>query len=317
MKQFFKKIVLFSIVPLILFVAAFFVADGGTDEFYVRFTTPQQNSMIVGTSRAAQGIIPSVIDSVLNNNNTAAKLFNYSFTIAHSPYGPAYYESIKRKLNENARGGKFIVAVDPWSLSIGKETPDEGSKLPENDLAVGQTKDVTSSPNFDYLTNAYQYSPMMIWMEKLLKVLHLEGVESLYLHDNGWLEVTVGMDSADVEKRIARTIKKYESDRSLNNRLSAVRFDYLHKTIELLRSHGDVLLVRLPVHPRIKSMEDKFCPQFDSLMNNVSKDNAVPYLNFMPENTAYQYTDGSHMYKDSGKRLSKKIAEFIITPGKK
>ena len=121
MKHFIKKTILFLLVPFLLLVLSFFVADGTTDEFYIRFTTPEQNSMIVGTSRAAQDILPAVIDSVLNNNHLAGASFNYAFTVAHSPYGPAYYESIKKKLNKNSKEGKFIVAVDPWSLSLKEE----------------------------------------------------------------------------------------------------------------------------------------------------------------------------------------------------
>ena len=289
---------------------SFFIADGTTDEFYVRFTTPQQKSMIVGTSRAAQGIQPYIIDSILSKEKP--DIFNYSFTIAHSPFGPAYYESIKRKLNENSNGGKFIIAVDPWSISLKKGSQDSVGHFPENDLAVGKTQCVSCSPNFEYLLDSYTRPLAMVWMTKILIMLNLEGKESLFLHKDGWLEVSVSMDSTEVHKRIEKKIKEYSINEVPHFHFSSVRYNYLKKTIELFRKHGDVFLVRLPVHARMKYIEDSICPRFDSLMNGLAKSNNIPYLNYINDNAKYEYTDGNHLYKDSGRRLSKKIGEDML-----
>ena len=310
MKYLVYKTFLFLLFPLLVLGMSFFIADGTTDAFYVRFTTPVQKSMIVGTSRAAQGIQPYVIDSILSKEKL--DIFNYSFTIAHSPFGPAYYESIKRKLNENSTGGKFIVAVDPWSISLEKASPDSVTHFPEDDLAVGKTQCVSCNPNFEYLLNSYNSPLAMVWMAKILIMLNLEGKESLLLHKDGWLEVSVSMDSAEVRKRIEKKIKEYETKEVPHFHLSSVRYDYLEKTIELFRKHGDVFLVRLPVHARMKYIEDSVCPQFDSLMNRLTERNNIPYLNYINDNADYEYTDGNHLYKDSGRRLSEKIGQYML-----
>lgn len=312
MKHFIKKIILFSLLPFLLIVLSFFVADGTTDEFYIRFTTPEQKSMIVGTSRAAQGIQPSVIDSVLNKNQQTAALFNYAFTVAHSPYGPAYYESIKRKLDKNSKDGKFIIAVDPWSLSLQKEQSSSENIFPENDLAVGKTRQVNCYPNFEYLIQSYSSPLLMIWVTKILSALHLDGKERLYLHKDGWLEVSVNMDSTNVKKRIEKKIDDYKANQVPYFHLSHVRYEYLKKTIELFRNHGDVFLVRLPVHASFKDLENGISPQFDSLMTTLAKDNNIAYLNFINDSTAYRFTDGNHLYKESGRILSEKIATHIL-----
>ena len=61
-----------------------------TDPFYLRFTTPQKKSLVIGTSRAAQGIVPSVMTSILNKKGWGEDLYNYSFTIMSSAYGEPY-----------------------------------------------------------------------------------------------------------------------------------------------------------------------------------------------------------------------------------
>lgn len=312
MKYFINKIILFSLFPFLLLALSFFIADGTTDEFYVRFTTPEQKSMIVGTSRAAQGIQPSIIDSILNKNKQTSALFNYSFTVAHSPYGPAYYESIKRKLDKSSKDGKFIIAVDPWSLSLKKEKLNDENIFPENDMAVGKTRHVNCYPNFEYLIHSYSSPLLMIWMTKILSALHIDGKERLYLHKDGWLEVSVSMDSAEVQKRIERKINDYKTNEVPYFHLSPVRYEYLRKTIELFRKHGDVFLVRLPVHANFKDLEDRISPRFDSLMTSLARENNIAYLNFINDSTKYRYTDGNHLYKESGRKLSKKIGEYIL-----
>ena len=58
--------IIFSI-PILIFSALIVLkADGNLDPFYIRFTTPKQKNMILGTSRAAQGLQPSIFDNVLN-----------------------------------------------------------------------------------------------------------------------------------------------------------------------------------------------------------------------------------------------------------
>src|SRR5690606_11835278 len=109
-----------------------------------------------------------------------------------------------------------------------------------------------------------------------------------------------------VQKRIRRKIKnleeKYPSPPDFH--LSSDRLYYLNKIIGLFRKHGEVFMVRIPVHEKIKEIENKACPQFDSLMDEIARKNHVDYLNFINDTTAYEFTDGLHLYKDSGHKLS-------------
>ena len=46
------------------------------NNFYLRFTSPKHNSLIIGTSRSAQGIHPNIIDSILNLEDINS-IYNY------------------------------------------------------------------------------------------------------------------------------------------------------------------------------------------------------------------------------------------------
>jgi hypothetical protein len=296
MRRFLIKIVLFSLPVCTLLVGVCFMADGYTDQFYLRFTTPTQKNLIVGTSRAAQALQPDVFEDVLG-----VETFNYSFTVAHSPYGKVYLESIKKKHNKK-EDGIFIVAVDPWSISSWCDDPNDISQFRENELLVANTSNVSQYPNFEYLYEQLKghYKDIVVAPSK-----------KLLLHKNGWLEVKeIAMDSVSVRDRISRKVKMYTEVYVPRTNFSQVRLHYLLKTIEYFKKYGKVYLVRLPVHSSMMEIENDIMPNFSDLIGEaiIASDD---YLDLTPHNDEFQYTDGNHLYKASGEIVSEKIAKWI------
>ena len=66
------------------------------DYYYAKITNEGQ-SLIIGTSRASQGIIP---DSVMRNTRFDGPMLNFALSSFDSPFGEAYYNAIKKKLNK-------------------------------------------------------------------------------------------------------------------------------------------------------------------------------------------------------------------------
>lgn len=106
MKKFLLKILvwLVPVIALHLFLGSF--AGGNTDTFYRRFTSPKQSNLILGNSRAAQGIQPTYLKS-LNGEN----FYNFSFTIFDSPYGETYLKAVQEKIKPDTKSGNFIITV--------------------------------------------------------------------------------------------------------------------------------------------------------------------------------------------------------------
>ena len=83
---------------------------------------PQQNSMILGTSNVAR-LDGQIISNEVNKEEIIFdSIFNFSFHLGASPYGPSYIESVNRKLNteKSEKQRIFILCVDPWALSAPK-----------------------------------------------------------------------------------------------------------------------------------------------------------------------------------------------------
>ena len=299
MKKFLINTSIFLVIAFLTITAVFWQADGKSDPFYKRFTTHKQSSLILGTSRAAQGLLPDVFNSELNRDD----FFNYSFTVGHSPYGPTYLKSIKKKVTDGSDEGVFIVTIDPWSISSKTADPNDYLNFREVDRSLGKTSLVNYHPNFEYLIYCYN--------SQYLDILR-GGSDKIILHEDGWLEITIDMDSVKVAERIKNKINNYTKSNLPVYHYSDYRYEYLGKTISYLKNFGEVYLVRLPVSPDMFEIEKLLLNDFDNKIKALSETHKIPYFNLTKNNSQYQYTDGNHLHKESGKEVSRLISALIL-----
>lgn len=297
MKKFLIKAGLFSVSIAIFCVFVYSKAGETTDAFYNRLSQPSMNSLVVGSSRAAQGLQPYVLDSILGRKG----MFNYAFTVAHSPFGPAYLKSIERKLKSDPEEGIFIIDVNPWSIANDIENPNNIDLFSESDRFLGNMPFVNIRPNIPYLVNYYN--------DKNFNLLKKN--DSVYrVHNDGWLEVSLLEQKEKMIDRRARKIKQY-SEKLLFVSYSEARLNFLKETILFLKKHGKVYLVRLPVHKEMQEIENKLMPQFDEVLLQLSNELKVPYRSYINDSNNLVYIDGHHLRKDSGKQVSGWVAEWI------
>ncbi|NQY09661.1 MAG: hypothetical protein HRT71_09130 [Flavobacteriales bacterium] len=295
MKKFILLIILFFSFLFALPIGMGFLADGYTDPYYLKFTTPKQQSLILGNSRAAHGLQPGIFQNILNK-----ALYNYAFTEAHSPFGSVYFESIKRKLS-NEPNGIFIVTVDPWSICSRCKNPNDSTSFRENDLCVSNTNIVDMMPNFEYL-----FKNLKGKYENIIAPPN-----KLFLQGDGWLEgKDIPLDSFPNTKRIDRKVEIYKEEILPKTQFSTTRLNYLLTTIKYLSKYGKVYLVRLPIDEKFMQLEDDLMPNFNQVIHDAIEE-SEGYLDLTPQNNKFNYTDGSHLYKTSGKEVSAIISNWI------
>ena len=314
MHRFLKNIFIVSLFIIALHLIVGALAVGSTDNFYLRFTSSKQNSLIIGNSRAAQGIHPNILDSVLNLGDINS-IYNYSFSINNSSYGKEYYYAIKNKINESRKNGLFIITVDPWAIS-------SDTTLDDNEIDIESIfhsmRDYNSCPNYEYLIKNYKKGWGNILLKRIESKILFWNRHSFdkingsftYLRKDGLLEVYTSMDSAYVSKNIQKKISHYNNSIS-KNKFSEFRFSYLKKTIQLLKNYGEVYLVRMPLHTSLLKIEKSFDPKFNKRMVNLANSNHVKYLNFADNSSKYSYTDGNHLFIKDAERYSIRLAKRI------
>ncbi|MCB0765455.1 MAG: hypothetical protein KDB84_12155, partial [Flavobacteriales bacterium] len=200
MRRFLLKTAIALCIALCFHLIAAWHADGSSDAYYLRFTGHRHASLIIGTSRGAQGIDPTAFAEGKKGDGWAPDLFNFAFTRANSPYGPTYLRAIAGKLDPGQDNGLFLVSVDPWALS---ERKDENG-FPESERFLGRMHTFNSTPNPEYLIRCYGAG----WGALLGGPL-VGADTTLFLHEDGWLEVRIPMDSASVATRSAQKKREY------------------------------------------------------------------------------------------------------------
>lgn len=304
------KLALFSIVPLLVIIYAIFLTGEKTDDFYKRFTSPPQNSLIIGSSRAS-AIDPDILDGFAHEKSPNVKFYNYAFTWGHSPFGPVYLESIQKKLNPDTRDGIFIVTVEPTALMVDHTKPDVPENYFENDKSVATTYFVNMNPNIEYLVESYDYS--------ITRAINLEIIPpknpmaEMVVLDNGKVDTKM-IKNYSPEQRVevmARKMREFQV-RIDGLKWSANRMKYLEQTIAFLQKHGKVILVRVPISEVPYKIEDKAVPFFDSKMQELSKKFQIPYTNYNLIKNDYQYVDEVHLDRESMFRFSKVLGKKLV-----
>jgi hypothetical protein len=291
-------------VLICLYILLIFFRPDLVDDFYYRFTTPKAHSLILGESRAGQGIHPDIINKAICKDGN--QIINHAFAVGPSSYGPNYLKEIKKKLDTNSSNGLFILSVTPWTLA--KDTEDDDSTQffeVKKKLFVGNLKSSSTNPNFQYLIH-YWVNKFEPFNRIFKSVINYQGIA--VLHPDGWLEVTTNMDSLSNNERIRRST---EEVRKKNLSLSSSRLNYLTKIIRYVQKYGDVIIIRMPVSRQMAEIENFKYPDFDKIIQNVAGNNGARFFNFFSLSGQFLTIDTHHLYKKDGERFTYLLCDSI------
>lgn len=275
------------------------VVDGKTSIGLAKVSGPRQSHMIIGTSRIAQAVMPSVLEKEIG-----APFLNFAIDAATTSYSPTYNRAIEQKLDPHASNGKFILAMDPWCIT-GFYHPKNGTVMyPEKKTPLGQLQTFNWPLNIEYLIRDYHEG----WGSIILT--HLRDNSTVTGHRDGWVEVTRNTDEDFVQSRKEKKIaaKKKEIDHAF---VSEEKKQALYSLIKKLKAHGKVYLVRLPVDPDYYLLEEEFYPGFQLFVDSLVRDYGVPFLSMQNMTSEVAYNDGHHINKKYAPLISERIAQWI------
>lgn len=305
------KLSLFSILPLVVIGYAIFLTGKQTDDFYKRFTSSPQHSLILGSSRGS-GINPEILDQKIQPKYPHVKCYNYAFTWGHSPFGPKYLESISKKLDQKTKDGIFVVIVEPTALMVDRAKPDSPEYYFENDKSVAKTNFVNVNPNLEYLIESYDYS---LTRALNLKILPPKNpMANVRVLDNGKMDVKMIKEYSPEKRAEENSRKMVEFQQRIDGlKWSEKRLKYLEETITYLQKHGKVILLRMPINEVPYQIENNAIPFFDEKIKELSKKLKVNYTNYNLTANDYQCIDEVHLSNQSMTDFSKKLAEKIVS----
>jgi hypothetical protein len=293
-----------------LFLTLIYLRPELVDHFYRRFTTPKGKSLILGTSRSAQGIKPSVINKRITKNNN--EIINHSFAFGPSSFGPNYLREIKQKVDPDVTNGLFIISVDPWSLTKDIDNmEDDTARYFEirQKLFVGNLKSSSSNPNFEYLKN--YWSNRFSIFENLFKSW-INYKRLIVLHEDGWLELNMPLEMEAINKRIVNSTAEYAEMKLI---ISGTRMKYLSEMVQFLNNKGTVVLVRMPVSKPMAELEAVRFPEFSDSIQAIANANNVHFFDFIELSGQFQTVDTHHLYKEEAERFCNLLCDALIEKG--
>ncbi len=302
-----------SILALFLIGCYYFfmgeLARGFVNDNYSKFTH-QSSSLIIGLSRAHNGISPKILDSILAEIPYQGGFLNFAFEKTQSPYGGVYLEAIKKKIPEQTKQGIFILSVSPGSFMrpIHLTSAQEIDNLDKKSL-VGKIKQLNKNPNYEYIRKGYGGS--------LYKGLipHNAQITTVF-HDDGWEEFRLSAEGYQVSKEdvahwTSQTIGGYRRMMKTNPEVvSTYRIERFKTLISYLKQHGQVFVVRMPLDPLVLGMENQWWKEFNTEMTLISASFDVPYFDFS-DAREYKTYDGSHLSSPYAKEFTVRLANEI------
>ena len=303
MKKFLLNIGLFTLVLSCFYGVIFIVTPTGSwGADYVRVSSPQYSSLILGSSMAARGLSPSVVQQVLENYYEFP-MMNFSFNIG-IPYGEVYFNRIAEKLKDNKnKNSLFLISVDPYTIADYQTNEINNNFKREKNVFLAQLRSVTSQPNWEYFLKHILLSKKFVTKQKISC--------DKYGFDSSLLNMETDTEQ-NVRERIETIVLPwYEKDVIPNYRFSEERLSYLSKIVNLLKENGDVFLIRMPFEAELLKITDSISPNFDKDMQDFANVHNVNYISFWGNTSKYRTTDGVHLYKEEAERFTKDICDSI------
>lgn len=305
MIKFIKKTVIYIILCLVILTCILYKYSGYVDIFYDKFTTPNESSMIIGDSRAMQGVRPSILNKILEtntNNSYSLPVLNYAFTINQAFVGPLYRKSILKKLDKTTSSGVFLISITPMMLSSDIDNDNTKDEFTEKDAPPHNMLFVNNNPNYEHFFRNIKYFNI----KNIIKKEYMT-------HKDGWLE----MKNISTNKNALKNIKYSElegyADMMANLRKKSLyRLKSLDTLVGSLKKYGDVFLFRMPLDKEFRDLENNYQPNFNFQMDSISKKNNIHYINFGLTDSVCKTFDGHHLDIESSKIFSKRLSDSIL-----
>lgn len=281
------------------------LSEGYVDMYYSKFTQKAE-SLIIGLSRADEGIDP---ETILNNLPKTVDQSLVNFASNQNYYGRVYLEAIKNKLNDGKEAPFFILTISPGSFTAPKGFGTKGIEAMDTKTAIGKTSDFTSNPNYSYIMNCYGGGLYNAFLD-------VDSGGNLTSHDNGWNEISLKSNTFTITKDLMFDWKRqnlaYFERRLPKEEVKPYRLEWFGKTIEYLKNKGMVFLVRMPADQEIISFENKHLPTFNTMVDSITQVHQVPYLDYSNSQTEFGTYDGSHLYSETAKEFSAVLAKDML-----
>lgn len=283
--------------------ASYKTTQGSVDKYYSKFTH-KGGSLIIGLSRARDGLSPAVIEREFGDA-IQYPVLNFAFEKTQSMFGDVLLNAIKQKLDTTSNNGLFIVSVTPGSFLISKKIKDTTNLKVDKGILIEKMSDFNKHPNFEYIRKCYSSPLYKTFFNKTNKDELIQ-----IFHNDGWLEFKQKSRNYKMTDIRIKALKETQyvgyTKMAEYEKKSEYRISKFKETITYLQQYGSVILIRMPLDEDFLKLEYSFFENFDDRMIQISSIYNIPYFNYSRDHN-YKTYDGSHLFSESAKKFTKNV----------
>ena len=326
MINFLRVLILWTLPGSLVFFFLWFAIlkfDKGADPIaFQRLQPVSCNSMIFGASRAAQGVNPSVLESLVPHYG---KWFNFSFNLSVSPWNNSYVSLIKRKLSGSIKGGDFsafLLTINPWtldSLNGGEQCWfDEPWVDPCGTNSIRYT--IEKTVPLDLISKG-QGMNLLSASQKLFYKLtdrpYWGTATSSGITNKGWLPNKGRPTDLERRENIKRKLSGYSERQISPSWPDYERMNALSNLIVHIKSSYEssrVLIIRLPTTNAMRELEEMRFPKCSVFLDNFAKDHELEFYDIhqiWKDRKNELFNDAHHLSDHGANKHSKFLADLL------
>ncbi len=275
------------------------------DIYYIKCSSPKKCSIITGTSRAAEGIVPSVFNAKKTRFDS---LYNFAFNLGVSPYGPTYFKAIRDKVDTSSTNNShrlFIITIDPWAVSGKKNVADEAKNFKEKNSFLGTMTSFSSAPNLSYFYATHK-RPLYHFL------FNGDNGGKIDLNGGQRISHTETLSEKFIMSHTRAKMSHYRKKVAQTNQVSPLRITYFTKIIKWLQKYGSVHVVRLPVSAQMAKLEHEYAPGFSDQIMHICAMQKIPFHDFLSMSSDSLCYDGNHLQHKAASDFTQQLIEHIL-----
>jgi hypothetical protein len=318
MWHFLKDLGWVVVVTLLLLLATwvlpFWMKPNAIVTGYARLSDSSYENLILGTSRAAYAVSPEVLEAQL----IGGEWCNFSFTLSDSPWCAAYANAVEDKLScldSQTQQPVFLLFVDPWSLS--EEASGETSFLADQGIRSCGTSGWYFLLKHTDPLGVWKFS----WWNALVDAnsswtgIHRPVIE---ITPSGWLKAEPINDLKVIRRAIDSKLQVYRGKSRSSSWPGVPNQEALEQVIDAIQSRTltpKIVLVRPPVVPEFKELEESHCPGFQEEMNRLLSKYNLRYWDFSESSSlgTKDFQDAHHLNSEGARVFSLQLADSLRT----
>jgi len=315
MNQFARYITLIFLPPLMLLWAIWvlpLLLDPLNDSNLHKLHPTDYEGLILGTSRAAQGIDPL---ELAHGCELLSGGFNFAFNISDSPWSAQYATICVAQIEKapEASLNYLLLSIDPWSLMPSTKSPSPWIDINDANLCIRAHRYALASEILPRVLGSSE-SNLATALVGRIKSSHHNPYRTR-VTEQGWLPNKRYRNpewaAEETQRHIANYRKTYPRNENWPSAQSLSGIKSIVSSFKERNPTGHIIFLRPPVTQEMLNLEDEVFPEFESMCEELAEQQDVAFVDANVLLLTLHFNDAHHLHFEDAQTFSFALGENL------